>query len=111
MTATARPFYCVACGERMHVVDRVPATATAKAAAYGYCAVCRRTEYGERYESALGDPVQTPMRRDFPAALNPDSDPWDYLPQEVLDAEAEAEHRAEVVMDVVCSGGHAVVLS
>ena len=111
MDPDAQPFCCVTCGERVPVVYHVPATPTAKAAAYGYCATCKRTEYAEQYEPALADPAQTPMRQDSPPPLNPDEDPWDYLPQEVLEAEAAAEYRAEAIMDTVCSGGHAVVLS
>ena len=97
MTATtgSAGYFCVFCGESMATVDHVPATSrTAAAAAYGYCTVCKRTEYAEQYEPALEGPTQRPMRQDSRSAVD---EPWD-PPQHVLDAEAGAERRAEAVM-------------
>ena len=109
MTATtgSAGYSCVFCGEPMTTVDHVPATSRTATAAYGYCTVCKRTEYAEQYEPALEDPTQRPMRQDSPSAVD---EPWD-PPQHVLDADAGAERHAEAVMSAGCGGGHAVVSS
>ena len=98
---------CVFCGEPMTTVDHVPATPRTAAATYGYCTVCKRTEYAEQHEPALEDPTQRPMRQDSPSTVD---EPWDPS-QHVLDAEAGAERRAEAIMSAVCGEGHTVSMS